>query len=137
MLCLSLITLIYTSTASAESETSIADKHITMIKQMQQQLLIHQHVNANTVAKFYNKNFMLNNTPQTRTELLKKLVASHSKVKSYSIDYHYFSTSGNDISWYERLTTTNRSGHKQSRDLLELAVVNDHNKITQLYAAGQ
>ena len=115
--------------------TPAALNDIQLIKNMQQTLLVKQSGTINSIAQFYNQNFYINNQAYSRTQILQDLQQRYANNRQTKIIYHYFTVSGNNVSWYENISTTDRQGLKKQRDILELALL-EHGKISRLFAAG-
>jgi hypothetical protein len=131
-------TLFFSTTAvlATVHPTTTANPNVTLVKQMQQTLLVDQHDTPENIQRYYAKDFTLNNRAENYQQIKQHLDNLYAQAHKTQINYHYFSTSGNSVSWFERITTTNSRGRLLARDQLALAVI-ANGKIEKLYAAGQ
>lgn len=126
------LSLLFSTCIYADNQS---DHYIQLIKRMQQTLLVDQKGTAANIARYYTRHVHINNEPQSYQQIEHTLQQFYAQHHATKITYHYFTVSGNNVSWYEEISSLNNRNQPQKHSLLELAEIKQH-KISRLYAAG-
>jgi hypothetical protein len=111
------------------------DSKITLIKNMEQSLLVQHDNSKNAIKQFYNDKLELNGIKLTSAQLQQQYQAQYQTGNKYQIEYRYFTVDTNSVSWFENVKTTTAEGRVSDREILKLAIIRE-GKISEMFAGG-